>query len=78
MKTFVTFLVSRSVRCEVVPRLIPFGMDEDEQYEILDVIAKNVPEGTVNFDLTHGFRHFGHEEVQELTAHAPKWQLGLL
>lgn len=52
-------LMSRSVGCEVVPRLIPFGMDEDEQYEILDVIAKNVPEGTVNFDLTHGFRHFG-------------------
>ena len=25
----------------------------------MDVIAENVPEGTVNFDLTHGFRHFG-------------------
>lgn len=52
-------LMSRAVKCEVVPRLIPFGKDESEQYEILDVIAKNVPEGIVDFDLTHGFRHFG-------------------
>ena len=55
----VTRLMCRAVGCEVVPRLIPFGEDESEQYKILDVVAKNVPEGTVNFDLTHGFRHFG-------------------
>lgn len=52
-------LMGRAVNCEVVPRLIPFGINESEQYKILDVIAETVPEGTVNFDLTHGFRHFG-------------------
>lgn len=52
-------LMRRAVDCEVVPRLIPFGINESEQYKILDVIAESVPEGTVNFDLTHGFRHFG-------------------
>ena len=55
----ITNLMSRAVGCEVVPRLIPFGKNESEQYNILDVIAKSVPEGTVDFDLTHGFRHFG-------------------
>lgn len=55
----VASLMQSAVRCEVIPRLIPFGKDENEQYKILDVVAKNVPEGTVNFDLTHGFRHFG-------------------
>ena len=55
----VTNLISGAIGCEVVPRLIPFGVDESEQYKILDVIATNVPEGVVNFDLTHGFRHFG-------------------
>ena len=52
-------LMCRAVDCEVVPRLIPFGENEGQQYKILDVIAENVPEGDVNFDLTHGFRHFG-------------------
>lgn len=55
----VTNLMCRAVDCEVSPRLIRFGKNECEQYEILEVIAKNVPEGVVNFDLTHGFRHFG-------------------
>ncbi len=55
----VTNLISGAIGSEVVPRLIPFGVDENEQYKILDVIATNVPEGVVNFDLTHGFRHFG-------------------
>ena len=55
----VTNLMCREVNCEVVPRLIPFGKNETEQYKILDVIANSVPEGTINFDLTHGFRHFG-------------------
>ena len=55
----VTELICRAVGPKVVPRLIPFGVDENEQYKILDVIATNVPEGVVNFDLTHGFRHFG-------------------
>ena len=55
----ITALMCRAVGCEVFPRLIPFGMDERQQYKILDVIAKNVPDGDVNFDVTHGFRHFG-------------------
>ena len=55
----ITALICRAVGSEVVPQLIPFGVDESEQYKILDVIANNVPEGGVNFDLTHGFRHFG-------------------
>lgn len=55
----ITNLISGAIGSEVVPRLIPFGVDENEQYQILDVIAMNVPEGVINFDLTHGFRHFG-------------------
>lgn len=46
-------------RAEVVPLLIPFGKDEEEQYQILDIIAKNVLDGRVSLDLTHGFRHLG-------------------
>ena len=47
-----------SVR-EVIPRLIPFGEDPNDQYRILETIADAVGEGTVSLDLTHGFRHFG-------------------
>ena len=32
--------------------------NESDQYKILDVIAENVKEGEVDFDLTHGFRQF--------------------
>ena len=52
-------LISRAVGCEVVPRLIPFGGNADEQYDILAEIAKAVPKGAVSIDLTHGFRHLG-------------------
>ncbi len=54
-------LIEKTVKfeCKVVLRLIPFGIDESEQYNILDVIAEAVPDGEVDFDLTHGFRHFG-------------------
>lgn len=52
-------LIEQSVKCQVVPRLIDFGINEAEQYKILDVIDEAVPDGDVNFDLTHGFRHFG-------------------
>ena len=53
-------LMKRAVDCNVFPRLIPFGQDENEQYRILDAIADAVPKkGTVSFDLTHGFRHLG-------------------
>ena len=52
-------LMKRAVGCDVLPRLIPFGKDADEQYDILDAIAAAVPNGDVSFDLTHGFRHLG-------------------
>ena len=52
-------LMCKAVGVPVVPRLIPFGQNEHEQYEILEIIAKNVKDGTVSLDLTHGFRHFG-------------------
>lgn len=55
----VTRLMRKAINCEVVPRLIPFGKDEIEQYNILDVVAENVHGGKLDFDLTHGFRHFG-------------------
>lgn len=52
-------LMSRTTGCEVVPRLIPFGQDPQEQYRILTAISETVSPGTVSFDLTHGFRHLG-------------------
>ena len=53
-------LMKRSIGCDVHPRLIPFGEDADEQYDILGAIADAVPKnGTASFDLTHGFRHLG-------------------
>ena len=55
----VVVLIKKAVGCEIVPCLIPFGKNESDQYKILDAIAENVKEGTVDFDLTHGFRHFG-------------------
>jgi CRISPR-associated Csx2 family protein len=59
MLDHVTPLMSRAVGLPVTPRLIPFGQDADEQYEILGAIADTVPNGDVSFDLTHGFRHLG-------------------
>ena len=55
-------LMQRTVKpdkAKIVPLLIPFGKDKDEQYQILKIIAKNVPDGIVSLDLTHGFRHLG-------------------
>ena len=52
-------LIEKTINCEIVPCLIPFGKNESEQYEILSVIAENVKEEMVDFDVTHGFRHFG-------------------
>ena len=52
-------LMGRVVGHTVIPRLIPFGADADEQCAILHAIADAVPEGTVSMDLTHGFRHLG-------------------
>ena len=50
-------LLGRSVARPIVPRLIPFGRDEVQQYAILDAIAAAVPRGSASIDLTHGFRH---------------------
>ena len=56
----VTPLMQEVVNCQVAPRLIPFGRDVDEQYAILQAVAEAVPaQGSVSFDLTHGFRHIG-------------------
>ena len=52
-------LMGRSVGRTVIPRIIPFGQEADEQYDILATIADAVPEGAVSIDLTHGFRHLG-------------------
>lgn len=55
----VTPLMKERTRCDVLPRLIPNGESLREQYDILATIAdpQVVPDGTVSFDLTHGFRH---------------------
>ena len=52
-------LLGRSVARTVIPRLIPFGRDADQQYAILSAIAAAVPSGSASIDLTHGFRHLG-------------------
>ncbi len=52
-------IMSQAVGLQVVPRLIPFGADFAEQYDILSAIADTVPDGKLSFDLTHGFRHLG-------------------
>ena len=52
-------LMGRAAGRTVIPRLIPFGRDAGEQYEIMSAIAQAVPNGDVSFDLTHGFRHLG-------------------
>ena len=55
----VTPLMNKAVGSRVIPKLIPFGQDAREQYDILEAVAETVPDGTVSFDLTHGFRHLG-------------------
>ena len=55
----VTPTMNKAVGSKVIPKLIPFGQDAREQYDILEAIAEMVPDGTVSFDLTHGFRHLG-------------------
>ncbi len=52
-------VMSRATGRTVLPRLIPFGKNKEEQYRILDTVAASVSNGTVNFDVTHGFRHLG-------------------
>ena len=55
----VTPLMNKAVGSRVIPKLIPFGQDAREQYDILEAVAETVSDGTVSFDLTHGFRHLG-------------------
>jgi CRISPR-associated Csx2 family protein len=52
-------LLEKCLGRRVLPLLIPFGKDEQEQAQILERVAESVPKGTVSFDLTHGFRHLG-------------------
>jgi CRISPR-associated Csx2 family protein len=40
-------------------RLVSYGREEQDQRDILSVIADAVPRGKVSFDLTHAFRHLG-------------------
>ena len=72
-------IMSEAVGIPISPRLIPFGADAGEQYEILSAIDEAVPNGEVSFDLTHGFRHLGMvgflsafmlERVRNLTVHS--------
>lgn len=52
-------VMRRATGRTVSPHLIPFGRDADEQYRILDTVADAVTNGTIHFDVTHGFRHLG-------------------
>ena len=52
-------IMTRVIGRNVKPRLIPFGKDAEEQYDILQVVSDAVSSGDVSFDLTHGFRHLG-------------------
>ena len=55
----VTPIIARGFGTTVVPRLIPVGQTDDEQIEILEVIADSVGVGDVSIDVTHGLRYFG-------------------
>ena len=52
-------LMGQAVNAVVRPTLIPAAANEDEQYAILRTVDKVVPDGHLDFDLTHGFRHLG-------------------
>jgi len=52
-------LMCQATGRSVIPALIPFGRNPEEQGTILQRIADIVPPGRVSFDLTHGFRHLG-------------------
>ncbi|MXX09843.1 MAG: TIGR02221 family CRISPR-associated protein [Nitrospira sp. SB0677_bin_15] len=54
-----TDVLSGATGYNVMPMLIPFGKNAEEQYNILDTVADAVPNGAVSFDVTHGFRHLG-------------------
>ena len=59
--TRVAPIMKKSVGIPVIPRLIPYGMDTQQQFKILSTINEAIPdsETTVSIDLTHGFRHLG-------------------
>ena len=52
-------LMEQAMNAVVHPTLIPAAQNEDEQYAILQAVDKAVPDGDLDFDLTHGFRHLG-------------------
>lgn len=59
--TRVAPVMEKSVGIPVIPRLIPYGKDTQQQFNILSTINETIPGSntTVSFDLTHGFRHLG-------------------
>lgn len=52
-------LMEQALNAVVRPTLIPAAQNEDEQYAILRAVDMVVPNGDLDFDLTHGFRHLG-------------------
>ena len=52
-------LMGQAMNAVVRPTLIPSAENEDEQYAILKAVDAVVPNGELDFDLTHGFRHLG-------------------
>ena len=52
-------LMGQAMNSVVRPTLIPTAENEDEQYAILRTVDTVVPNGDLDFDLTHGFRHLG-------------------
>ena len=50
--------LSEHLGCDVRLRLIPYGLNEEEQVAMLQHLADEVPEGAVlHLDITHAFRH---------------------
>jgi CRISPR-associated Csx2 family protein len=50
--------LAASMGCDVQLEIIPYCREEQEQVELLSIMAKQVASGdTVHIDVTHGFRH---------------------
>lgn len=56
--SWINDLLSKHFSCVVQCRIIPFGLSRGEQSAILEILARETPEGAdLYFDITHGFRH---------------------
>lgn len=50
--------ISNSLQIQCLLKLIPYGIDQNGQVEILKIMADGIsPESCVSLDLTHGLRH---------------------